>query len=87
LWDFQANVDGARVLYEGLRPILLVKNKALATAIDTELSKLQALLNSHKQGAGFVYYDQLSTSQVRALSDQVNALAERLNELTAALVS
>lgn len=87
LWDFQANVDGARVLYEGLRPILLVKNKPLATAIDTELSKLQDLLNSHKQGAGFVYYDQLSTSQVRALSDQVNALAERLNELTAALVS
>lgn len=25
LWDFQANIDGARVLYEGVRDILTVK--------------------------------------------------------------
>lgn len=87
LWDFQANVDGARVLYESVRPVLAMKDSPLAKAIDSELATLQQLLDSHRSGGGFVYYDELSSSQVRALSDQVNALAENLNELTAALVS
>ena len=30
LWDFQANVDGARVGYEGVRPILEAKDPELA---------------------------------------------------------
>ncbi len=33
LWDFQANVDGARVGFEGLKPILEVKNPALSQQI------------------------------------------------------
>lgn len=82
LWDFQANVDGARVLYEGVRPILTAKNSALPAALDAEFAQLQKLLESHREGTGFVKYSQLTTNEVRALSDQVNALAEKLNTLT-----
>ena len=35
LWDFQANVDGARVGYEGVKPILEEKDPELATELDT----------------------------------------------------
>lgn len=86
LWDFQANVDGAAVLYGGVRSILLEKDPELATHLDEEFASLQSLLDEQRAGEGFVLYNQLSTAQIKALADQVNALAEPLNKLTAALV-
>lgn len=85
LWDFQANVDGAAVLYGGVRNILMQKNPTLAEELDTEFATLQALLDEQRNGEGFFFYNQLSATEVKALSDQVNALAEPLNQLTAAL--
>jgi iron uptake system component EfeO len=86
LWDFQANIDGARVLYEGVRDILMVKDAALADRLDAEFDALQALLDEQRVGDGFRLYTELEAAHVRALSDQVNALAEPLSKLTAALV-
>ena len=86
LWDFQANIDGARVLYEGVRDILTVKDAALADRLDAEFDALQVLLDEQRVGDGFRLYTELEAAQVRGLSDQVNALAEPLSKLTAALV-
>ncbi|WP_010206130.1 iron uptake system protein EfeO [Salinibacterium sp. PAMC 21357] len=86
LWDFQANIDGARVLYDGVRDILVVKDEALATTLDTEFEELQTLLDAQREGDGFRLYTELSTAEIRAFSDQVNALAEPLSRLTAVLV-
>jgi iron uptake system component EfeO len=86
LWDFQASIDGASVLYGGVRSILFQKNPALANQLDSEFAELQRLLDAHRVGEGFVLYNQLSAAQIKALADQVNALAEPLNKLTAALV-
>ncbi|HZK58637.1 MAG TPA: iron uptake system protein EfeO [Cryobacterium sp.] len=86
LWDFQANVDGAATLYAGVRSILVETDPQLAAALDREFASLQALLDSHRVGDGFARYTDLSGAEVKALSDQVNALGEPLNRLTAALV-
>ena len=86
LWDFQANVDGARVGFEGLRPVVQQKDPALDTEIDERFTALQELLDQHRRGTGFVSYDDLSTGEVKQLSDAVNALAEPLSRLTAAVV-
>lgn len=87
LWDFQANVDGAKVGYDGVRPILLANgNKALATQLDRAFKDLQKLLDQHKEGDGFVLYTDLSQDEVKDLSDAVNALSEPLSKLTAAVV-
>lgn len=86
LWDFQANVDGARVAWEGLRPILKKKDAALDASLQLRFSQLQKLLDQHKQGDGFVSYDKLTKAQVKELSDAVNALSEPLSKLTAAVV-
>jgi len=86
LWDFQANVDGARVGFEGLRPLLQKKDASLDTQIDERFTVLQELLDQHRSGDGFVAYDELSTSDVKDLSNAVNALAEPLSRLTAAVV-
>ncbi|KRE37817.1 PbrT family lead (Pb2+) uptake porter [Janibacter sp. Soil728] len=87
LWDFQANVDGAKVGYDGVRPILVAKgDKELATQLDTRFAALQKLLDQHKEGDGFVSYTDLTKDEVKALSDAVNALSEPLSKLTAAVV-
>lgn len=87
LWDFQANVDGARVGFEGVQAILEEKDPDLAEELATRFADLQALLDQHRDGDGFVYYDNLSQDEVKALADAVNALSEPLSRLTAAVVS
>lgn len=86
LWDFQANVDGARIAFENLKPALLQKDAALAATLDDQFAALQAELATHAQGDGFTYYDQLSEDQVQRLAGLVDALGEPLSKLTAAVV-
>jgi iron uptake system component EfeO len=86
LWDFQANVDGARVAYREVRAILEGSDPALATTLDRRFAGLQALLDEHRAGSGFVSYDQLGPADVAGLADAVNALAEPLSRLTAAVL-
>lgn len=87
LWDFQANVDGARIAWEGLRPVLQKKDAALDTTIESEFKHLQTLLDAQRSGSGFVTYDKLSEAQVKQLSDAVNALSEPLSKMAAAVLS
>jgi iron uptake system component EfeO len=86
LWDFQANIDGAKVLYAGVRDIVMEKDVKLADRLDKEFGTLQKLLDAQRVGDGFKLYTELTPAQVKSLSDQVNALAEPLNQLTAKLV-
>ena len=86
LWDFQANVEGARVGFDGLRPLLQAKDPELDTKIDTTFGALQTLLDGHRIGNGFKTYDQLSAAEVKQLSDAVNALSEPLSKLAAAVI-
>jgi iron uptake system component EfeO len=86
LWDFQANIDGAKVLYDGVRDILVEKDADLADQLDTEFEQLQSLLDAQRDGEGFTLYTELTEDEIRAFSDQVNALGEPLSKLTGALV-
>jgi iron uptake system component EfeO len=87
LWDFQANLEGARVAYEGVRDIVEPKNAKLVAQLDEEFASLEALLAGYGSlDAGFTYYTDLSTEQVKELADGVNALSEPLSRLTAVLV-
>ena len=86
LYDFQANVDGARVAYEGLKPLLEVKDPALSKQIESAFDALQTLLEKYKVGEDdFVFYDKVTEPQRRELSDAVNTLAEPLSKMTGAI--
>jgi iron uptake system component EfeO len=87
LWDFHANVEGAEVGYHGLRPIVERKDPELAEQLDARFEDLEELLDEHRAGEGFRLYDELSTQEVKELSDGVNALSEPLSRLTAAVLS
>ena len=70
-----------------MRDIVEPKDPELVADLDEEFDTLQAQLSQYGSlDTGFVYYDQLTTDQVKDLADGVNALAEPLSRLTAALV-
>jgi iron uptake system component EfeO len=86
LYDFQANVDGARVGFEGLKPLLEVKDADLAKQIESAFNALQELLDKYKVGEDdFVFYDKVTEAQRKELSDAVNTLAEPLSKMTGAI--
>lgn len=87
LWAVQANVDGAYVLFQEVLPLLSQRDEALATQLASEFDGVNGILDGLRAGDGFIPYDKLSKQQVKALSDQVNALAEPLNTLTAVLLN
>lgn len=86
LWDFQANVDGARIAYEDLKPLLADTDQELDATLQANFDALQKLLDQYKKGEGFMFYDELDTAQVQELGAAVDALAEPLSKLTAAVV-
>ena len=65
LWDFQANVDGARVAFEGVQPIVEEKDAELADQLTTRFDELQVLLDAQREGDGFVSYDELTPDEVK----------------------
>ncbi|MBW8751963.1 MAG: peptidase M75 family protein [Propionibacteriales bacterium] len=85
LYDFQANVDGAKQAFELLEPILESKDKELEEQIDARFDDLEALLDKYKKGDGFVSYDTVTEPQRKELSDAVNALSEPLSKMTGAI--
>ncbi len=85
LVDFQANVDGARQAFTVLRPVVSQTDPDLEATLTDRFAALQALLDQHRDGPGFVPYTALDEDQVRALSDAVNALSEPLARLAAAV--
>ena len=86
LWDFQANIEGAFVGFEGLRPLLKQKNPDLDNQTAAKFAAVQALLDAQREGDGFKTYDKLSKAEIKELSDAVNALSEPVSKLAAAVV-
>jgi iron uptake system component EfeO len=87
LYDFQANVDGAKEAFELLEPILAAKDEHLEEQIDERFDALQDLLDKYRSGDGFVSYATVTEAQRKELSDAVNALAEPLSKMTGAITS
>lgn len=87
LWDFQANLEGAKVAYEGVRDIVEPKDPELVATLDERFASLQETLSEYGSlESGFTYYDELTPEQVKQLADGVSALGEPLSQLTAVLV-
>jgi len=85
LYDFQANVDGAKKSFDVLTPVVEQTDPELAKSLTTRFGELQTLLDQHRAGGGFVAYTDLSGDEVKELSDAVNALSEPLANLAAAV--
>jgi iron uptake system component EfeO len=87
LSDFQANVEGSQKAYELLRPVARQNDKALTATLDREFTDINAELAKFRgKNGAFVSYDTVGQAKRKELSDAVNALAEPLSRLAAAVV-
>ncbi|MFD8297685.1 iron uptake system protein EfeO [Streptomyces bauhiniae] len=89
LVDFKANVEGAQKAYELLKPVAAKNDSALTGELDKQFAALDKLLDKYrpaKDSYDFVSYDKVAKDQRKELSDAVNALAEPLSKLAAAVV-
>ncbi|WP_086692539.1 iron uptake system protein EfeO [Streptomyces recifensis] len=89
LVDFKGNVQGAQKAYELLKPVAAENDSALTGELDKQFAALDKLLDQYrpaKDSYDFVSYDKVGKDQRKELSDAVNALAEPLSKLAAAVV-
>ena len=86
LYDFLANVQGAEVAFGNVKDIAESKGDEgtkLVADIDEQFTALEGLLAKYGSfESGFTSYDEVTEAQRKELSDQVNALAEPLSQLT-----
>ncbi|MEV4256110.1 iron uptake system protein EfeO [Spirillospora sp. NPDC049652] len=85
LWDFKGNVDGAKKVYDLLRPVVQQKDAQLAQDLDENFAAVEKLLAKYKKGDGYVSYDSVGKEDRKSLGDAVNALGEPLSKLAGAV--
>ncbi len=88
LVDFKANVEGAERSYELLKPIAAKNDAALTASLDKQFAALDSLLDRYRADRtsyDFTSYDKVGKADRKELSDAVNALAEPLSKLAAAV--
>jgi iron uptake system component EfeO len=86
LWDFAANVEGARKVVAVASDILEAKNPELLQTLNQRFDALEAELGAYQVNDGYRLYNELTQSQVKALADLVEAVSEPLSQMTASLV-
>ncbi len=87
LVDFLANVEGAQAAFDAVKPILIVKNAALASQIDARFADVDAALAPYGSGSTFVPYTDLTKADTAKLSQSIDALAEPLSKVAKKVVS
>ncbi|CAM5726798.1 Iron uptake system protein EfeO OS=Streptomyces alboniger OX=132473 GN=efeO PE=3 SV=1 [Streptomyces alboniger] len=92
LVDFKANLEGAQKSYDLLKPIAVKNDPALTKELDKQFAALSKQLDAYRTDKGtqtdsytYVSYDKVSEAKRKELSDGVNALAEPLSKLAAAV--
>ncbi|GAA2987862.1 iron uptake system protein EfeO [Streptomyces drozdowiczii] len=88
LVDFKANVEGAEQSYDLLKPIASKNDAALTATLDKRFAELNKLLDKYRKDTSsyeFTSYDKVGKADRKELSDAVNALAEPLSKLAAAV--
>lgn len=81
LYDFAANVEGAREIYNLLKDDLAAKDKDLNQQIADRFDALEKELAPFKDGDGYVSYEKLKDEDVKKLSQNLDALAEPLSNM------
>ncbi|MEV4846771.1 iron uptake system protein EfeO [Micromonospora matsumotoense] len=85
LWDFNANLEGSKAAVAALRPALEQRAPELVAQLDKEFAAVEAALGKHRAGDGWKLHTQLSKAELKELSDSINALAEPVSKVAAAV--
>jgi len=81
LYDIAANVEGAEVAFEFVKPVVKRQNPELVTEIEARFADLDRELEPYRRGDGWVSYQKVDEEQRRELSQKIDALAEPLSRV------
>ena len=81
---FAANVDGAKVIYDNISPLLKAVDPTLDDEIASRFTAIAGLLQPYEQGDAFVSYDQLDDADRNQLKAALAALSEDLSQVAGA---
>ncbi|MCQ9345535.1 iron uptake system protein EfeO [Corynebacterium phoceense] len=87
LYDFQANLDGSRAAIASLEQALNERDPQLLTDINERFDAVQTLLDTYREGDGFVSYDKVSQDERRKLSDALDVLTEKVSTVQEVVAS
>lgn len=85
LWDFKANFDGSRKIFDLVRPLIEKEDGSFVQKVDTSFETVDMTLAKYRSGDGYENYSQLTEADRKILSANVNTLAEDLSTLRAKL--
>jgi iron uptake system component EfeO len=80
LWDFKANFDGSRKIFDLVKP-LIAEDADFVAKVTGNFQTVDETLAKYRQGDGFETYDKLSEGDRTVLAAAVNTLAEDLSTL------
>ncbi|MQT15099.1 iron uptake system protein EfeO [Segnochrobactrum spirostomi] len=81
LWDFQANSDGAKKIFELVEPLIQKQDPAFVKKVSDNFATVDATLAKYKTAEGYEPYDKLTDADRKVLASAVNTLAEDLSTL------
>lgn len=85
LVDFEANVEGSEVAFEAVKPLLDESDPDLAAEVEAHFRAVFNSLEPYRTGDGFVSYTELTKADTRKLAREIDALAEELSQVPAAV--
>ena len=81
LYDIAANVEGAKVAFEFVKPVVKRENPELVTEIEARFEDVEREIEPYRRGDGWVSYEKVDEGQRRELSQKIDALAEPLSRV------
>ncbi len=85
LVTFQANVDGARTVFDLVSPLLVTVDESLAQDIEAQFTEVQGLLDEYRVEGGFEPYSEVSEADRDTFKTSMAELSELLSQVTGSL--
>jgi len=81
LYDIAANVEGAKVAFDFVKPVVKRENPELVTEIEARFDDVEREIEPYRRGDGWISYEKVDEGQRRELSQKIDALAEPLSRV------
>jgi iron uptake system component EfeO len=81
LYDIAANVEGAKVAFDFVKPVVKRENPELVAEIEARFEDVEREIEPYRRGDGWVSYDKVDDKERRELSQKIDALAEPLSRV------
>jgi len=85
LWDFDANIDGSKKLFELLTPPLQAKDPALTRSIAEGFAEVDKSLAEYAEGSGFKSFTAVSADDKTRMKAELAGLSENLAKIPGVL--